>query len=131
MSENSEIVRSIIAAWAEGDVEYIVARIAEDGELIPLRAQLEGTTYRGREGARRFWEDLHADWEDLELPVEELRDLGDRVLTLGRFTARGRASGVDLDVPIGQIWKLRDGEVVWMKAFSDPAEALRAAGLEG
>jgi ketosteroid isomerase-like protein len=128
--ENVEIVRSILAAWADGDVERVVAAIAEDGELIPLRAQLEGTSYRGREGVRRFWDDLHADWQDLEVSVDEFRDLGDRVLTLGRFKALGRASGVDLDVPIAQLWELRDGMVVHMHAYSDPADALRAAGLD-
>lgn len=128
--DNVEIVRSTLDAWADGDVEAMVAPFATDCELIPLRAQLEGTPYRGREGARRFWDDLHADWEELMLPVDEIRDLGDRVVVLGRLVARGRTSGVDLDVPIGHLWELRDGEIVRMRAFSDPDEALRAGAVE-
>jgi ketosteroid isomerase-like protein len=130
VSRNVEIVREAIAAWPRGDRDAILGLMAEDCELFPLRAQLEGTSYRGHEGARRFWDDLHADWEGLELPIDDVREVGDTVVIIGRVVARGRTSGVDLDVPIGQVWELRDGEVTRMHSFSDPADALRAAGLE-
>ena len=131
MSErNVEIVRTVAAAWARGDIDEIERWIAPDAELRPLRAQLEGITYRGHEGLRRLWDDLNTDWDQLELPVEQMRDGGEVVLALGRLTARGRASGVELDVPIGQVWELRDGKVVRMEAYSEPADAVRAAGFD-
>jgi len=129
VSANADIVRSILAAWDEGDVEAMAALISEDGELVPLRAQLEGTTYRGPDGMRRFWSDLNADWEDLRLPIEDLRERGDSVVAIIRMTARGRASGVNIDVRIGSLWELRDGKVTRLESFSDPEEALRAAGI--
>ena len=49
---------------------------------------------------------------------------------LGRLQGRGRTSGVELDVPMGFVWTLRDGKVVRAKSFSEQADALRAAGLE-
>ncbi|MGH2985627.1 MAG: nuclear transport factor 2 family protein, partial [Solirubrobacterales bacterium] len=103
--------------------------IADEGELLPLPAQLEGTSYRGPGGLRRFWADLNADWADLRLTIDELRESGDVVILIGRFTARGRVSGIELDVRIGTVWELRDGKVMRMESFSDPDEALRAAGL--
>ena len=128
MSEREiEIVRSVVAAWDRGDVDEMERWIAADAELRPLRAQLEGTVYRGPEGLRELWDDLNADWEDLKLPVDELREVGDKVLALGRLVARGRASGIDLEVPIGQLWEVRDGRVVGMVAYSDPEDAVRAA----
>jgi ketosteroid isomerase-like protein len=128
MSERElEIVRSVVAAWDRGDVDEMERWIAADAELRPLRAQLEGTVYRGPEGLRELWDDLNADWEDLKLPVDELREVGDKVLALGRLVARGRASGIELEVPIGQLWEVRDGRVVAMVAFSDPEDAVRAA----
>ena len=129
MSANADIVRSILAAWDEGDVEAMSSVIAEAGVLVPLRAQLEGTTYLGPEGMRQFWTDLNADWEDLRLPIEDLRERGDSVVAIIRMTARGRASGVDIDVRIGSLWELRDGKVTRLESFSDPEEALRAAGI--
>jgi ketosteroid isomerase-like protein len=130
MPSNAAIIRSVLDSWAAGDVETIVAAMAEDCELFPLRAQLEGTSYRGHEGVRRFYEDLNADWENLRLPYDEVREVGDRVVVFARLVARGRTSGVDLDVPIGQLWDLRDGRVVGLRAFTEPEDALRAAGAE-
>ena len=62
MAANAEIVRSIVDAANEGDFEATERWIADEAELLPLRAQLEGTTYRGPGGLRRFWADLNADW---------------------------------------------------------------------
>lgn len=123
-----EIVRSVIAAWDRGDLDEMARWIAEDAELRPLRAQLEGRCYRGPDGMRELWADLNADWEDLKLPAEEVREVGGKVLVIGRFVARGRVSSVDLDLPLGQLWELREGLVVGLQAFSDPDDARRAAG---
>ncbi len=130
MPSNAAIIRSVLDAWAAGDVETIVAAMAEECELVPLRAQLEGTSYRGHDGVRRFYEDLNTDWEDLRLPYDEVREIGDSVVVFARLVARGRTSGVNLDVPIGQLWELRDGKILTLRAFSEPEDALRAAGAE-
>ena len=126
---NVEIVRAAAAAWDRGDLEALESLLSPEVELVPLRAQLEGKVYRGRAGLRQMWDDLHADWEELQLPIERMLDGGELVVALGRLTARGRASGVDLDVPLGQVWEVRDGTIVRMHAYSDPDDAVRAAGL--
>ena len=98
-------------------------------ELYPLRAQLEGKAYRGVQGVRQMLADFDQDWEFVRMDAEELREAGDQVVLLGRLRARGRASGVDLDVPLGFVWRLRDGKVVYARSFSEQADALRDAGL--
>jgi ketosteroid isomerase-like protein len=57
------------------------------------------------------------------------RDLGDRVLCLGRMEGRGRGSGVPVDAPLGAIFEFRDDKISRMRAYLDHDEALRAAGL--
>jgi uncharacterized protein len=128
---NLEIVREAAAAWDRGDLETIESLLSPEVELVPLRAQLEDKVYRGHAGLRQMWDELHADWEQLRLPVERLIDRGDLVVALGRLTARGRASGVDRDVPLGQVWEVRDGAIVRMQAYSDPEDAVRAAAGSG
>ena len=101
-----------------------------DVELHPLRAQLEGKAYRGHDGVREMLADFDQDWEYVQVDAEEFRDADDEVVVLGRLHGRGRASGVELDVPMGFVWTLRDGKVVRIQSFSEQADALRAAGLE-
>jgi ketosteroid isomerase-like protein len=60
---------------------------------------------------------------------EEYRDLGDRVLALGRLKTRGRASGVPSDSPWGGIYDVRGGKISRIRTYLDHGEALRAARL--
>jgi ketosteroid isomerase-like protein len=50
-------------------------------------------------------------------------------LVLIRFQGRGRASGADLDVPVGIVGKVREGKITEARMYSDPDEALEAVGL--
>jgi ketosteroid isomerase-like protein len=129
-AENVEIVRRLVVALNGRDLEALFAETDEDAELYPLRAQLEGSTYRGHQGLRQLLSDFDEDWETIRLERYECRDAGDQVVLLGRLRARGRTSGIELDQPIGFVWRLRDGKAVYAKAFSEQDDALRAAGLE-
>jgi ketosteroid isomerase-like protein len=125
--ENVEIVRAAFDAWNRGDLDAWVDAFDDEAEFYPLRAQLEGRVYRGRDGARRFIAELDEDWEQARFEIEEVRDLGERGVGSGRFKARGRASRVELDVPLGWIGEVRDGKIVYARFYSDPAAALEAA----
>jgi ketosteroid isomerase-like protein len=43
--------------------------------------------------------------------------------------ATGKASGATVDLHMGLIYELANGQVIRMRNFLDPAEALEAAGL--
>ncbi len=128
--ENVEIVRQLVQAFNDRDVDAMLPLIHPDAEIESLRAQLEGRAYRGREGVRQMFADFDEDWTFVRIHTERVSASGDRVVALGRLHARGRASGADLDVPIGFVWTFRDGKAVHAKTFSDQDKALRAAGLD-
>ena len=65
----------------------------------------------------------------MQIIAEEFRDLGDRVLELGRMKGRGKGSGVPVDQPFVSILDFR-GDRIWrLRVYHDRAEGLRAAGL--
>ena len=129
--DNVELVRRLIVAFNDRDLEGLLAGLAADVELHPLRAQLEGKSYRGHEGARQMLADFDEDWESLRMEVDRIHEAdGDEVVLLVRMRGRGRASGVDLEVPMGFVWRFSNGKAIFGKTFSDPADALRAAGLD-
>ncbi len=131
VSEARETIRRLAMAFNDGDIEGMIADLDPEAELYPLRAQLEGKAYRGHDGARQMVADLAEDWEYMRIAVDELFDAGeDQVVALCRLRSRGRASGMDLDVPIAFVWRLRDGKVAYSRSFSEQADALKAAGLE-
>ena len=61
---------------------------------------------------------------------DEFRDLGDRVLALGRTEGRGRASGVRVDSPLATVFNFSGAKMSRARAYLDHGEASRAAGLE-
>jgi hypothetical protein len=48
-----------------------------------------------------------------------------------RISGRGKRSGVEIeiDMPLWQVWTLRDGKAVRWRIFRSKQEALEAAGL--
>ena len=127
--ESIEIALAAVDAWNRGDRKAWMALWDEEAEFYPLRAQLEGESYRGHDGLERFLDEMAEDFEDVRFEIDEARDAGEQVVGIGRFRARGRASGVDLNVPLGVVQRVQGGKIVYIPFFSEPAEALEAAGL--
>ncbi len=115
---------------AEGGNDYYEF-LDEEVEWVPITAFLDGATYRGPGGVRKWMDDLRRDWEIYEVTFEGFRDLGDdRVLALGTWHARGRRSGVELNLQQAA-WLLhfRNRKLIRLQTFTDPNKALEAAGL--
>ena len=124
-----QIARLMGEYFNSGDREAFGGLFAPDAEIIPLRAALEGTVYRGPSSAADFWADTDESWETIGFDPDEIRDLGDRVLLIGRLRAKGRQTGVEVDSRMGLIATFANGKVTRFQTYATVAEALEAAGL--
>ena len=128
--ENVTAVSVLFAAFANRDLVAADSVLDSEVEIRPgLVGGLEGTVYRGLSGNEQFWTDIDAVWMEFRIEPDEFRDLGDRVLVLGRAFARGRESGIALDQPAAWIAELRGGKIFKFRSFINQGEALEAAGL--
>ena len=126
-----DVAKRVVDAYNRRDVDGLFAELATpDFEYYPgiVRA-LDGSGYRGREGVETFAADTRENWEELQVIAEEFRDLGDRVLVLGRMKGRGKGSGVPVDQPFATILDFRADRISRSWVYLDRAEGLRAAGL--
>jgi len=129
--ENVEIAKRGYDAFNRRDLDVVDELCIPDYEFFPaLVGTVDGDSYRGREGLARYFEMVSDTWEELYLIGEEFRDLGDRVLVLGRLEGRGRGGHVPVETPQGSIIELRGGKISCVRTYLDHGEALRAAGLE-
>ncbi|MFL5885576.1 MAG: nuclear transport factor 2 family protein [Thermoleophilaceae bacterium] len=87
--------------------------------------------YVGHDGYQRWLDDWSAAWDEWHIEVEDVLDAGDAVLVLIHHTARGHASGMDLDSHDGMLWHIRDGKSVALDYYTGRERALAAAGLTG
>jgi ketosteroid isomerase-like protein len=130
--ENVEAFRSGMEAYNRRDVDAFLQTFDPMAEIHPLTLAMfgqEGTVYRGHEGIRQFIRDVDEVLPQTQVEVMEIRDLGERLVASGRVHARGRASGVEVESPIGWIIDFSGGRVIRMRDYLDPKEALEAAGL--
>ena len=117
------------AALAGEDVDSYLEQIHPDVEWIPIMAVLEGRTYRGHEGVRKWLADLRDDWEVFEAVPDEIEYLGGGYwLVLGHWNARARGSGIELEgQPAAWIQHRTEGRLDRLQTFTDRGEALKTA----
>ena len=125
-----ETVAQAHEAFNTRDVDRLVSLTHPHCEWFPFRAQLEGSSYQGHAGVRRFVRDMDEDWSAFTIEPVELTQHGDIVRVTGHVTGTGRGSGVDVDFLGGFVFELRDELIVRIKSYSDPAAARDAAGLD-
>ena len=125
---SADLVRRSYEAFARGDLDAVVADMADDIVWEQAQGLPHGGTYHGLEAVRRnVFEPLDAEWwDEFAAEPEELLDAGDDVVVLGRYRGVARGSGRVLDVPFAHVWTLRDGKAVRFRQFLDTAGWNRA-----
>ena len=129
--ENVEIARQAAESLADGDFDTWLGLHAPECEFAPLIVGVEGgEPYRGHDGCRAFWEDIHAAFVEWRPQIERARECGDAAVVTIRFQGRGRDSGIPVDQLVWQVFRTKDGKAVWWRIYASEREALEAAGLE-
>jgi ketosteroid isomerase-like protein len=121
------LIRTAYDAWTRRDVEALLEISHEDAEARPiLGANIGASVYRGKDGLREWFRDLHQEWEHFETRVTRIEERGDRALCTFHIYARGRASGVEIEGDMYHLIQVRDGLIQRLEAFRDREDALRA-----
>jgi SnoaL-like domain len=127
------VLRSGWAAAPRKDWELMFVRYSPQVVWeIPEEFQTLGfaESYHGHAGLVEGLERFSEAFEPWEIRPARALDLGDRVLALGDFYGRARASGVEWRQKFSQLVELDRGLVVRDRFFYSWEQGLRAAGLE-
>jgi ketosteroid isomerase-like protein len=129
-STNQELVRRWSQAFNKRDMEALVELTSPDFEFVPYLASLiETNVYRGHDGLRRYFEDAHAAWEKIKVRQAEVREVGDHTISFGELIGKGRASGLEVRVPLTWVGDWHEGKLVRLVTYTNREEALEAVGL--
>jgi ketosteroid isomerase-like protein len=123
--ENVEIVRECFEAVRRGDFANAVTHFATDvvytvSHEVPVR---------GPDAVRALWQRWEDTWEQIEMRHEEFLDAGENVVVTTHEVGQGRASGIEVDQRVFNVFTVRDGKIVRKMEFMDRTKALEAAGL--
>ena len=128
--------RANISGWAalsRRDFKLRRAFFTSDVESeLPPEPQTLGLTgtFRGYEAIEQALDEWADGWGASELVPAYILDLGDRLLLLGFYRARGQASGLELEQEFAQLLTLREGLASRDQFWFQWEEGLRAAGLD-
>ena len=126
--ENVELVRLAYDLFNRRDIDAFLDLAHPEIEWHDHGAFDTGPI-RGRDAVRAFIESGLEPWEEFQRDPEEIIDLGDdRVLGVFRARARGKASGIELDVQAADLVTITDGKFARYDMYP-VEEAFEAAGL--
>lgn len=127
VESREQMVRREFDRWNAGERDVDPQLVHQD---VVVHSQMANTTYRGHEGARRYFAEIDDQFEDWRASLDEFRDApGERLLVLGAIHYRGRASGVESDHPMAWLFTFAGDQVTELRTIHDRAQALEAAGL--
>jgi ketosteroid isomerase-like protein len=130
MGEALDVVRRHYEAFQAEDWDAFFALYDPAVEVDLSRSGIPDVgIHHGPEGLRAAWATWRGVWDDYSFEVEELTEIGDRVLSLTRIHARSKGQGVGTEVSAGEVLTVRNGLIVHFVNFLDREDALREAGL--
>ena len=97
---------------------------AEEPEIVPMRAALEGNLYSGPSAVEDFRAESKESWSELEIEVLEVTGTGPRYLVTGALRGRGRESGAEVQTPVWTVVDVKDDRVARVAAYLHRDSAL-------
>jgi ketosteroid isomerase-like protein len=130
MSErNVELVKRVFIAWQAGAMEELDRLLAPDVEWRPTPLSDAGReVFRGRDDVHEWITTVLSRHGEVRNEIHEVRDLGDRVLVLGRVVER-IGDEVRVDAELAWLFLVEEGRVARGEGFLSVEEALIAAGV--
>jgi uncharacterized protein len=126
MHSDIDVIRAVFEAFAERDVEGVLAHAHQDIEFSAVTGDHAGRTdpYRGHDGLRQYFRDVASVWDELRIVPGEFRRNGETILVTGRVSARSPARIVAGST--GWIWRVDEGKVTYARVYASAADAMAA-----
>ena len=128
MSNAIEIVRSFYDALGRGDVPAVLASLHEklewtEAERFPYYS---GTWHSPQEVLDKLFVPLSRDWDGFSAKAHEFIADGGRVVSLGTYAGKSKATGKSMTSPFAHVWTVRDGKLAKFNMYTDTAKVLAA-----
>jgi len=125
---NVQVLSAAYMAFVRGDIPAVLSAFAPDIDWYvpgPAEAPYAGRR-RGHEDVHRFFRELASTVEFKVFEPREFVAQGDRVMALGHYEGRVRATGKVFSIEWVMGWRMRDGKAVAFREYTD-TQALGAA----
>ena len=128
--ESIGAVKRHLEAWNRCDPKAWMASFHPDAEVDWWRSRgpLRGV-YRGHDKLEVFWDAFWSTFEDIQLEIHGLTDVGSEIVVPNTAHLRGR-QGIEVIARSTLVFTVENGQITRLRLFQERAEALEAAGLQ-
>jgi ketosteroid isomerase-like protein len=127
----TELAYLVFDAFNRRDIDAAIAMVDEEVQFFAPTAEManQGEPYVGHAGMRKYYDDVAAVWQELEVTASEIREVDDAVLALGRVYGRAEGGYIQ-DSPAQWVMRFRGERISWIRVFMNRSAALSEVGLE-
>jgi ketosteroid isomerase-like protein len=121
------VVARLFDAFSRRDLATTLALVHPEIVFQPVTAEVTrgGEPYRGRDGIRRYLEDVEANWDELIVHPAQIRAAGNAVVVLGLASGSGPVGSFE-NAPTTWVIKFKDDLVFHAQIFSDARNVVSA-----
>ena len=124
-TDNSAVVLQAYSNFKTGNIEALLDLVADDVEWeLPETANVPFTgKFTGRAGVADFFASVGANQDALQFEPREIVAQGDKVVSLGRYLWRIKATNREFGSDFAHVFTIREGKIVAFKEYFDTAVA--------
>jgi ketosteroid isomerase-like protein len=128
-SDAIRVVDAALSGTATGDPEAVVPHIHPQFEMrTPPGLAAEPDLYHGPDGVRRWFESFYEVMNEVRVEASELEQVGENTVVADLLiSARGRATGLELQQQAVALARVADTKVKELQFFTERDQALAAA----
>jgi limonene-1,2-epoxide hydrolase len=127
-SENAAVVRAFVEAFQRDDLASATETLHPAVEVNEWPEGPEARTYHGHEGIREAIAVWSESWERMDITIEDMSEVGERVVITLHQRFKGKGSEVEVALTSTNVFTVRDSKIVRVQLFTDRESALAAAG---
>ncbi len=125
---NTRLVQQAYQSIQAGDFQSFLNALAEDvqWQLPEMENVPFAGTWRGREQVGRFFSTVAQAQDMVEFAPEDFIAQGDKVVVLGRFSARVKSTARVSASAWAHVWTVKEGKASHFREYVDTAAVSRA-----
>ena len=127
--EDLEVTLRSLELWNRGELDAWKEMYRQDVKVLPPEGWPEAEPADDIDAWFRQGLRLRDSWATQRIEIDEVREVGGRVLCLFRWITTGKDSQIELETPMAFVNTVVDGKIARQEFFGDREQALAAAGV--
>ncbi|MBC8161499.1 MAG: nuclear transport factor 2 family protein [Roseiflexaceae bacterium] len=117
VQSNVQVIQDFYADLGRGELSAAFTHLDPEFELHQAESLPYGGVYRGYESVTKFFEVFGRTWANFQSTDVEYLEAGDYVIVRSRIRGQAKQSGNELEMPMIQVFQMRDGKAITAHPF--------------